>query len=278
MEFLKAIKGVGIYLMINRERVVIHDGNGYVGELNEADTVVIGAMTKREAIVGLAVDGQKNCELRKNLAAELKYDLDELRVWRQKVEIKFGEKTGVWHSQYPANHIRLLEFNPDNQWRCRMWEITLLSQGGKFFIAVQDTYGWFGVYRDGSGKIVLPRFPKWPQLNTLVSDLLLEQVDDLPSISEYQAPNSTKTPLPGEDTGKVLWWNAAQGFGAVYVGKASKNGVARVHWNEVPVRKNGMVYLEEGETIRFQTTVDPRQTNSRETTFVSEVVGVELVA
>lgn len=274
---MNTINEVGIYLLVNNEQVKLGE-DGYVGELHEADTVVLGVITGRNEIVGISVDGRKNVEFRRNLAPQLELG-EETTVYRQNVTVKFGEKTGVWHTEYPQNHLRLLDFaGPSGS--CRMWEITLISQGGRFFVTVQDTYGWFSCYRDENGRIACPQFPQWPQMITFIGDLLLNQIDDLPPVSTYQTKAAITAP-DNKEFGRVVWWNSAQGLGMAAVNKSvSSNGMARIHWSQLlkPRTANGLAYLETGELVRWQATREPHQRTTRNTTFVSELIGVELVA
>lgn len=273
---MKKIDGVGIYLLVNNEQVKLGD-DGYAGQLDESDSVVLGVITGCNDIIGISVDGRKNVEFRRNLAPQLGLG-EETTIYRQNVTMKFGEKTGVWYTEYPRNHLRLLDFaGPSGS--CRMWEITLISQGGKFFVTVQDTYEQFSCYRDENGRIACPQFPQWPQMITFLGDLLLNQIDDLPPLSEYQ-PKTVITAPDNKEFGCVVWWNSAQGLGMAAVDKSvSPNGMARIHWSQLASRtENGLAYLETGELIRWQATREPHQKTTRNTQFVCELVGVELVA
>ena len=267
---MKTIEGTNIHLFVNDESMEYELANdGYAGQLTEADTCILRVTTERNDVVGFTVDGKKNVGLKKNMACDLGLYGS---AYQQKITVKYGEKTGVWHTEYPQNNIRLLEFGDNG--RFRVWEIALVSQDGRFFVTAETTYE-AACYRDGF-RAVCPEFDKkWPQLVTLLSDLLVDI--DIPPFSDYRPVAQTEPAALADNTGRVLWWNSAQGIGMAVVNKdASPNGIARIHWSQLaPRTENCLAYLSPGDHITFTATRSAHQTKMRATTFQCELIGAK---
>ncbi|MEK7555643.1 MAG: hypothetical protein AAB516_02400 [Patescibacteria group bacterium] len=178
---------------------------------------------------------------------------------------------GICHTKYPNNNLRLLKLDSDGQ--LEIWEIALISQDGEFFVTTQKTYAAKFYWDTEGGKVVCPRFEKkWPQVVEMAKGLLSKNVI-LNSVKKYESDLAEERKeranlnVPKEPkTGRVLWWNCAQGFGLIRI---SNGEVARIHWSEV-VRCALLSYLKEGEEVRYDGLRVPRGNTS----FKKEAIGV----
>ena len=216
------------------------------------------------AIHAFGVDGKKNVIPRRDLARD-EEPAREGKHYRANVQIKTSLEN-VLHTEYPDNNIRLLEVLSEG--RFRIWEVALVSQGGDFFVTVQKTYEAY-CYRDGE-KFACPQFAKWPQLVAFLEKLFEGKVDELPLVASYQPEPKTSTEGLAPSTGKVLWFNFAQGVGAIITSK----GTARVHWTQV-AKRGRRAYLLPGESVRYSSLKAPQNTKLRSSSFAKEAVRVK---
>ena len=254
------ISGVSILLGFNgRTKPIAVDG--HVGQLKEGVAEIWAKVDLRYTSItwGVNVDGQKNVVLKKNRA-----EADEDgAVYVCRIPIKVG-LTGTLHTEYPGNHLRLIRLDGR---KVQIWEIALVSQNGEFFVTEQMTY-MVNCYRD-NGKLTCPQFQKWPQMIELLNKLLADKMDRFSPISEYQPEDEVTADVLEKGQGWVLWWNCAQGLGAII----TPDGALRVHWSEVAKRPR-LAYLVAGEIVRYDGIRLPVQTKARFTSFGKEAVGV----
>lgn len=273
------IPGVVVSLFVNGERVQPED-DGYVGGLEPVDTAIIEAKVRNGSNgYGLAVDGNKNIVLKTDW---LPFEDPEGsgRLYRQKVPIKLSLEK-VAHTEYASNNLRALKLYADG--RTELWEIALVSQAGNFFLTVQRTYNVRCYYHNGEEGIVCPYFQttphEWPQLVAILKQLFAEDVGigSLTRGKRYEPEQTPSSDGLAPNMARVVWWNAAQGFGMVM----TPEGPARLHWSQVTPR-NRIVLLEPDELVRYAAIRTPvhkkppkdSTAKDRTTSFQREVVGV----
>jgi len=98
-----------------------------------------------------------------------------------------------------------------------------------------------------------------------LEDILKEPLFVLPEDSE------TKKAFP---VGTVIWWNIAQGVGAVQTGR----GAARAHWSQIAAGKRKFRYLLEGERIHCNVVPLELREDSRPSTFKWEAQNITPLA
>lgn len=280
---MEHIPGVVVALFVNGERVQ-PENDGFVGGLNPTDTAIIEAKIRNGSNgFGIDVDGKKNVVLKKDLLPFEDPD-GSGRLYQQKVPIKVSLKN-IAHTEYTSNHLRVLKLYGDG--RTELWEIALVSQGGLFFLTTQRTYAVCCYYHNGKSAnwVVCPYFDtpphEWPQLVAVLKQLFAGEVGigNLVRGKRYQPEFESSSHDLAPNTARVIWWNAAQGFGMVM----TPEGPARLHWSQVTPRDR-IVFLEHGQLVKYtavRTPVvkkPPKESAAKErmTSFQREVVGVHL--
>lgn len=239
--------------------------DGYVGQLKSEEKAVLRLdVNEKGKVFVFTVDGKKNVALKRDESAD--FGLETMDIYRMTIPIKMSLQ-GIPHTEYPGNNLRVL--NIGDRGLVQIVEIALISQGGEFFVTQQETYYTRAYQKDG--EIVVPKFDRWPQMAGLIKDLLGDFVGTLKDASEYipDDEDSGEQLVPG--IGRVLWYNHAQGFGAL----ATSQGGARVHWSQI--KKQGPQFLSSlhpRQFVRYEALHIPVQTKPRPTSFKLEAIGV----
>ncbi len=264
------IEGAQISLMLPSHEAALDITERWqsVGRLTNIETAVLMvAVDRQSGLFGLNVDGTKNVTLKKDWTP----DDVATALFSVKVPIKTApgdaQRDAVFYTEYPANHLRLLSM--DKAGNLRIYEISLISQNGDFFVATQCVYQT-RVYRDVDG-IFCPQWPdnKWPQLMELVGVLLKDHRTKLPERSKCPAPERINGKSLENHTGVVQWYNLAQGYGCVITNK----GAARVHWSNL-TGMNGQCFLEPGQKVTIGSVDKPKSSLRRTTQFRNEAFEV----
>lgn len=247
------LQGVVIEL-VKDGQVLEVEPDGYVGELTNGQAVITATVLRGYPFIGIDVDGKKNISPKKDWSEK-----EGKKVFQTKVPIKTGEKGGVNHTEYPNNNLRLLEVHHNGQ--VALWEISLISQEGYFFLTTQKVY-CDQCYRKDGDKIFCAPFVKWPQILAFLDGKMA--VQNLPLMSDYKnTPQASNGLVP--NTSRVLWFNLAQGFGAI----TTSEGMARIHWSQI-LREERLAFLETGDLVSYKYLMKPNQTKSRKTAFPRE--------
>lgn len=259
---MEKISGVNIAVKVDDIELTVED-DGYIGNIPSGIQVFVQVEVKPGAdIYGFDVDGTKNVKLKKDWAPYFLENCDG-RLYSMQVHTKRSED-GFACTWYPQNHMRLLELDRSTG-GFKIWEIALISQGGDFFLTTQQTYEARCFRKED--KVVCPRFEAWTQLVAFLGELFAENAENLAPVSEYEPERELNAEQFLPSQGRVLWWNSAQGVGAII----TPEGAARVHWTQVSGRPR-LSYLVKGEVVKYEELVAPRQTNpNRQTRFQKEV-------
>ena len=264
---MNGIEGVNVSADLDGKALDIGE-YGYIGELNLGKALLEARIEPGNNIFGFNVDGNKNVTPRKNWGEVESPQIDR-KLYKAKIQIKSNEE-GILHTEYAENNIRLIELDL-REGNFQTWEIALVSQDSVFFVTVQKVYE--GQCYLNKGTILCPEFNKWPQLVQYVSGLIRSKgnIDRLPPISQYKRKEE-EINAQGLDknTGRVIWFNCAQGFGAII----TSEGVARVRWNKITREDFRMALLIPKEIVSYERLISPEQTNLRKTSFRIEAVGV----
>lgn len=264
-------KGVRVEVWFEGEKIS-PDKDGYLGSdlLFRKREKQISLFTlncyvpKMERIYGMVVDGKKNVVLMKNRSRDSSVTLFSIKIPAKDTNY------GVLATEYPQNNMRLLILK---EGYFEIWELAIVSQDGLFFLTEQRTYE-SQCFLDENGEVVCPQLAKWPQLIQLLKSLVKE---------EKLLPSSKYVPLPTPKAeglsfkqGRVVWWNYAQGLGAIVIDK--KGTQARVHWSKIVLdQSGGLRALQPGQIVSYQKLVLPRQSKGRITGFLYEAVGVKAI-
>jgi hypothetical protein len=191
-----------------------------------------------------------------------------------------GEPTA--HTEYPNNSIRILQFGEKG--KVTIWEISIVSQAGNFFLAVSSFD--VRVYTAQGGRALhIQGFSKpWREMSDFIMAVARAEYDPatLLPLSCYTEAQKENSKGLAPHTGRVLWWSMAQGFGSIVINNHHGESVmARVHWQNLDqqlVRKDSrLAHLVAGEIVSYTALNEPENTKGRGTTFQVEAVGVRLL-
>lgn len=259
---MSSIAGVTVAVFQNEKKVPVAN-DGYLGKLSTKPLVLqVTIAPERHDVHGFTVDGTKNVVPKKDVAD----DPTAGKIYQLKIPVQAIGTSGAY-TTYPTNNLRLVEGAEVGT--ANIWELAVVSQNNDFFLTQQLTYQADCYVQ--KGQATYPRFENWPQLNEFLVPLLSPNLV-LEPIEAYQADEMLPTSGLGNFDGIVQWFNDAQGLGAL----VTKNGVARIHWSQLPKRPR-RAYVRGGEKVRFQQLRLPKQTKERPTGFKKEAVGVTLL-
>ncbi|HEY4509882.1 MAG TPA: hypothetical protein VJC15_02750 [Candidatus Paceibacterota bacterium] len=211
-------------------------------------------------VFAFVVDGRKNPYL-------LRTDDTATEIRRARKDVSIQKSgAGVAYASYPENHLRIVEVT---ETRIRMWELAIISQDGEFFFTSQNTF-------DLALRRMTPEFEErlcfeqdrlkaWPQMVEFLEKLLGQPLFVLKENEEEKKPT-----IPGT----VLWWNFAQGLGAIQ----TKNGAARAHWSQVIQGNRKFRYLVKDERVSCELIPIPKPTQEdrvRPTAFEREARNIK---
>lgn len=258
--------GVSLSIRCGGEELKI-EGGGKVGYLEAGQSALLEILFSSDREVWpVRVDGQKNVVMARNDS-----EAENVVLCRTAINIKESSQSGVAHTQYPDNHVRLLRrIGPGT---VELWEIALVSQDGSFWVTAQKTYS-IAVGLDENEEFYCPQFEeRWPQLVSFLTELLAST--ELPYLSYTVVKPEDKTSDLRANEGIVLWWNAAQQMGAI----ATAKGVARVHWSQIVAQNGSRRFLVPDQRVVFDHLRRPKtDPGSRPTGFKKEAVGVKSIA
>jgi cold shock CspA family protein len=249
------INGVEIGIMLNRKPLNV-DKDGHLGKIMGACKVqIIAKVSEKEAdnVFAINVDGKKNVVLKKNFS-----ETPEQKLYLNAVEIKTNGQ--VFHTEYPNNHLRLLVVGKKGN--IQIWEIALISQDGEFFVTQQKV--WNTYCYNNHERVSCPLFEGakgWPQMVETLKGLLSDQIAHLPSIEgkKEEDINLAGTKVTRSNSGVVVWWNQAQGYGVI----KTPEGVAIAHWSNITRPNSQRAYLLPNEQVNFKNLVPSRSTKGR---------------
>lgn len=185
MEVMEIIDGVTADICINGRPTPILADEGYVGKLRPGDDILVTVQVFPENIWGFSVDSKKNVILKKDY-------VEFAKKWQEKRNcgnkaVRHNENGKQYRFQTtvqqgwddipyapPAeSSMRLLIFGFGAFTNSAgIWEISLVSQEGNFYLRAQRQY--FGFLRRWEGILECsePRINEWPQLMRRIEELL----------------------------------------------------------------------------------------------------------
>jgi hypothetical protein len=170
-------------------------------------------------------------------------------------------------TRFPENHFRILEIKGNT---LRHFEVAVVAHRGYFFVIKQLTRQG-ELFRD-DGEVLFPPFVGWPEFTDLLSKIAKGRA--LKKTSAFKEPDPPEANGLGNFQGRSLWWNLAQGFGAILL----RNGHgARLHRNNLRRENSHLPYLGPGELVEFEKLSLPNQTTERSTAFRQEVYAARVV-
>lgn len=264
--------GIEVEVWFEEERLIPEE-DGYLGEELRFKREMVKKVAyfelkcfveKRENLMPkcISVDGNKNVVLMKDRSKDSSVALFSIKILVKR------DDYGILTTEYPLNNLRVLIFGKEGKFE--VWEIAVIAQDGLFFLTEQITYE-AQCFLNEAGEIVCPRLEKWPQLIELLKSLVKEE--EILSVSEYSSSPIPKAEGLPPKQAKVVWWNFAQGLGAIVIDK--KGTQARVHWRDLVIDQKGKLRaLSPDQVVSYQKLVLPRQSKGRTTGFLMEAIGV----
>ncbi|MBT4432742.1 hypothetical protein HOC90_00085 [Candidatus Falkowbacteria bacterium] len=165
------IPGVEIFLPIKGYKFHINSSPYPLEALLQNGDITVKTRVTAERvndIFSIIVDDAKNIELQKPLAN------GKEKIYQANIKIR--KKGRFFRVENPKDNLRLLELNPGGL--CNFWEISIVSQNGKFWCVTQKTRSEFFFLDTNSGKSVCPKM-EWVQLNQIININGLIDNDDL---------------------------------------------------------------------------------------------------
>jgi len=214
------------------------------------------------------VDGRKNLVPRRSRTDTTTY----LRfVQRMQIQVTKSQENPEHFINYAENNIRLVQIAGCE---LKMFEISIISQNDKFFLTIQQTYG-FRCYRDRT-QVRIPAFDtKWPQLVEFLRPYLEPDLEHLPPIADAADETGTVDAADLQDgQGVVVWFNVASGMGVI----KTRNEDVRLHRSQIIVNNGDLRYLEKNQRVSIQRldSIEHRE-GKRQTSFRFKAIGVQAV-
>ena len=177
---MEKIEGVTVEAFMEweagKESLEVREEDGYIGKLFPGQTAGITVRVFPENIYGFSVDGKKNVVLKKDWAAEGRKRGYECVGKSYQIRMVIKESLyGIPHTQDAENSMRLLWLSVGlSGVRIEVWEVSLTSQGGHFYLRMQKQYSgrlFKSIGEFGKIKCSDPRIGEWPQLMDLIKKL-----------------------------------------------------------------------------------------------------------
>ncbi len=272
---MDGLEGVRIEVSLGGMPLAVVEEDGYVGKLTPGLAKIKVEFSPERSVYGCVV-GQRTSGKKEISTLRVRGDRTSPRYVKG---VRIGRKyvglppaVEIPTALYP-NSLRLVEEKPRGLFE--VWEVALISQMGNFFLTVQKNFE-MRACRDGE-QVVFPGFENWPHggeleaIQDFVLPLLAGKFEELESLDSCQQPQADAS-ANGLDqrTGQVLWWNYAQGLGAILTSK----GPARVRWWNIAKRPR-LAFLEQGEKVRYIRLLRP--VTRHYTHFEWEAMGVRAV-
>jgi cold shock CspA family protein len=226
---------------------------GVNNDFKVGDKVDLRVLDVPEHVYGFHVDGNRNIRSKSRCYSGFS---TSVRIKKTNPPPAVDRESGILHTEQTENHIRFLEMDTEKAGRMRVWEISLISRNGAFFLTQQLVYD-FAVYRQlGNGSswdLTSRRFGRnapqeWPSLMGFCEEALkeAEKWNFIPN--RPREPNHDMLePSQHGFTAVVDWFNVRVGLGALQVTPATQ---ARVHFSDIETSRQ-IPYLESGERVHY---------------------------
>jgi hypothetical protein len=258
-------KGVEIILRDKKGREIKVLENGYLGVLTPGTIAVTLTINQAACsfgkFYGLERVGQLDVTLKRDHSEE-----DNIKIYIRNIPVFDGGTKGPY-TKYPDNHFKLLEILVTGHFR--IWEIAITKRGGVFYLSTQPVWDEYA-FRKGN-KVVVPAMPAWESLRKILQGLIKPSY--LASTKSYEPKPAITTEGLVTKQGRVIWWNEANGIGAL----ATATGIARFHRRNLVVQHEWVTF-EKGEIVKYKNLTIPHLNEGEKTTsFKLEAIGVEKV-
>jgi len=262
------IENIVIRLFFEGQEIV-PGKEGFVSGLHPGRATLVVEVPQESWIFAIDVDGKKNVNQMKDHAS------GTCRRYRARIQIKEsnwkGQRQGdvVFHTEYPNNNLRLVEWLG---WGFCLWEISLISQNGAFFLVKELQYEVPCEMKNGH--VSCGRFDEeWPQLTEFIKKVA-NASGDISMLGSWKPVDENPQEIP-RGFHRVKWWNASQGLGCI---ETPGGTMARVHWTQVRPREgSARRYLIPGELVRVKCLTEVRQLPGRRpSAFKMEARGVSV--
>lgn len=207
-------------------------------------------------------DGDK-----KHIAKELEsIRVNNQNFWQYRIEIMKNKKEK--YISWPMNHMRLFCLNGTTG-LFQLWEISLVSQDGNFYLCCQQGRG--GQCYQNDGRLICPEYENWGSMHHLMFRWH-ETTEFLKPIAQYTTPKppAALNGLP-DNHARIEWYNLARGMGVITTTK----GAAYVHHTEIV--HSGSPCLRELPNQGVVSFKELRSPKSKRTSIPLEAVGVKLL-
>jgi len=242
---------------IDAAMIFMHeDEKGLLSRLKKTDyptlRMEVWVTNKNAPVYAISVDGKKNITVAKDDGGA------EEKRWLKNITIKLADSKlykGLTHPEYPENSLRYLIVKGK---RVEMWEVSLISQRGEFFVVEHQSYN-VELFRNRDGKVVVPEFSeRRPQFEKFILGLPEVQALDpakLRTIPKYLVEKlAEKKRLEKRRFGLekrhgiVAWFTPGQKIGMIYTATEE----VRVHYSQIVGPENKLKMLKSGDLVEFR--------------------------
>lgn len=212
----------------------------------------VWSTNKNSPVYAVSVDGKKNVTAAKDHGGP-----DEKR-WSRKIKVKVADSKlykGLSHPEYPENSLRYFIVKGS---RVEMWEVSLISQRGEFFVVEHMSYN-VEIFRDKHGNMKVPEFStRRPQFEKFILELPEIQAikrETLRPLVRYYLEEERRTKrletrrehLPKKQ-GIVAFFTPGQKTGMILTATEE----VRVHYSQIVGPDNKLKTLKAGDLVEFR--------------------------
>lgn len=169
-----------------------------------------------------------------------------------RIPIYYQTKHGFNYTLASSNNVRVLEFNFGESPVVITWEISLIIQGGKFFVVCQPTFSE-NLYAN-EGEVLCPGFDRWPQMVQEINIALRDQNITLPPLPEKKCGEILSRTSVGENKGEVKFFAIRKGIGVLYV----PNGEALFHYSDIKTTSR-LAHLAPGQKVTYESLIKTKK-------------------
>lgn len=224
---------------------VVVDSDGFIGPIVSVGhgTIRLELLLSNPntiALVPYMEQGVRVCKKR----------VEEDGSYQLRVEVKKADRSSVYHTERTQNHLNILHLEREGEnVRLRVWEISLISQYGNFFLITQERDSVLVFTADDkivySEEYMMKDHPFWTSFRELAQTVIREKGIVL-SVNGQMAKIPVAENLP-QNTGICIHFRLAHGVGMILT---PDNGMVAVHYSAIRSR-NRLAFLERGSLVRY---------------------------
>lgn len=198
-----------------------------------------------------------------------------------KIPVKQANRSTSYHTERLQNHLDVLHLEREGEnVRLLVWEVSLVSQYGNFFLAVEERdsallYGG----KDGgilySEEYMMKSHPFWANFREFAGCVIQGKNIPLPSAERMPAvkgPENAKDLPP--NMGVCIYFRLSHGIGMILT---REHGMVAVHYSAIRQNGSRLTYLMRGSRVHYNGVTDKVNTWQHESQFKLQAFGVSPV-